>query len=165
MANICKKATSRIGDSSSVEDYLEAIIVLGREMGEPVRVTDLSERLGVSMPSVSVAVRKMADAGLVVHERYGGVELTPMGRERGAAVAARHDLLHRFLTEILGVNEKTAQEDACRLEHDLSEEAVEHLARFVEFLGGEGSTRGGFKRRFEEYLAQGKHHADLVRGG
>jgi DtxR family transcriptional regulator, Mn-dependent transcriptional regulator len=165
MANICKKATSQIGDSSSAEDYLEAIIVLSREVGGGVRVSELSERLGVSKPSVSVAVRKLADAGLVLHERYGSIELTSTGRMRAEEIAARHDLIHKFLTEILGVNEETAQQDACRLEHDLSEEAVQLLAKFVAFLTGEGVAPHLFDRGFEVYLAEGKHHADLVGRG
>ena len=165
MANICKKSASQIGDSSSIEDYLEAIIVLDREGGGPVRVTDLSERLGVSKPSVSAAVRRLAEIGWVMHERYGGVELTPQGRTRAAEIAARHDLLHRFLTLVLGVDEATAQEDACRLEHVLSDDTIRRLGLFVEFLVGGHADSQGPAMEFAEHMAAGRHHSDLLPGG
>jgi len=160
MPNICKKETAQIGESSSIEDYLEAIIVLDREDSGMVRITDLSERLGVSKPSVSAAVKRLKDLGWVRHERYGGVELTSEGRTRAAEVAARHDLLHRFLTLVLGVNEETAQEDACRLEHVLSGETIDRLSMFVEFLV-DGVSDSSMSLRFAEHSAAGLHHADL----
>jgi len=164
MANICTRPVSKTGKSSSVEDYLEAILVLSQESGASARITDLSEQLGVSKPSVSAAVRRLAEAGLAVHERYGDVRLTRSGRKRAKEVASRHSLLHRFLAEILGVEDETAQADACRLEHDLSEESVHRLTLFVEFLiGGRSEDAKGWLN-FGEYIARGVHHEDLVDG-
>jgi DtxR family Mn-dependent transcriptional regulator len=165
MPNICKRPSPQVSESSSAEDYLEAILVLSEDFGSSVRVTDLSERLGVSKPSVSVAVKRLADAGYVTHERYGDVKLTSTGRRRASEVAAKHDLLFRFLAEVLGVSEETAQIDACRLEHDLSEETVHQLMQFVDFLTGSGEGNRPWNRRFEAYLAEGKHHADLIGEG
>ncbi len=164
MANICKKPSQVTQESSSLEDYLEAILVLSGSVGTAVRVTDLSDQLGVSKPSVSVAVKKLADAGLVSHERYGDIKLTASGRKRAKDVVGRHDLLFRFLAEILGVEEATAEQDACRLEHGLSSETVDCLTRFVEFLAGGQPDGDVWRREFEAYLAEGKPRADLVGG-
>jgi len=159
MSNKHRPPRSATGVSASFEDYLETILVLAREQGESVRVTDLSESMGVSKPSVSAAVKRMAEAGLVDHERYGDVRLTPAGLRRAQEVASRHELLHRFLVEVLGVDETTAQQDACRLEHDLSPISVERLTRLVAFL-----TEGCWERspECERCLARGKPLAELV---
>jgi len=160
MANTRKKPTQPVRESSSLEDYLEAILVLSGSVGTAVRVTDLSDQLGVSKPSVSIAVRKLADAGLVDHERYGDIKLTSRGRKHAQDVAGRHNLLFRFLHEVLGVKKSVAECDACRLEHDLSPETVKHLTRFVESLTG-GSLEGTiWDQCFDKHLAEGKHHAD-----
>lgn len=161
MTNIIPRTALPGDPSSSDEDYLEAILELGR-VASPVRVTDLSEHLGVSKPSASAAAKRLAEAGWVDHERYGGIQLTEQGREHAGLVAARHGLLLRFLVEVLGVDASTAETDACQLEHFLSEETAERLRQFVAFLtGGEArSGKAGF--RFDTLLRQGKTHADLV---
>ena len=81
MANSQLRIKTHFASASSVDDDLEAIILLSRETDKDVRVTELSERLGVSKPSVSVAIRKLAKAEFVEREPYGGVELTPTRRE------------------------------------------------------------------------------------
>ena len=128
-----KKPDARLGESG--EDYLEAVLLLGRE-APVVRVRDLAERLGVSRPSVVAALAQLERRGLVRHERYGGVELTSAGRNRAEAVYERHDLLHRFLCDVLKVSEPVAAADACRIEHALSPETVDRLALLVKRLGG-----------------------------
>jgi len=119
--------------SPSMEDYLEAIGTLEDEHGL-VRVTQLSDALNVSKPSVTAAVGRLAQEGLVMHEKYGSVELTPRGKAVADDVWRRHEALWVFLAEILGVSEETAEEDACKLEHYLSPDATERLTRFVEFV-------------------------------
>jgi DtxR family Mn-dependent transcriptional regulator len=107
-------------------------------------------------------VRRLADTGLVLHEPYGDITLSSTGRKCARRVATRHELLFRFLKDVLGVDATIADEDACRLEHDLSPESVERLTRFMEFLTGGPAERRAWSRKFDEYLAEGKHHADLV---
>ena len=119
--------------SPSMEDYLEAIGTLEHEHGM-VRVTQLSDALNVSKPSVTAAVGRLAQEGLVMHEKYGSVELTPRGKAVADDVWKRHEALWIFLTGILGVSEETSEEDACKLEHYLSPDATERLACFVEFV-------------------------------
>ena len=162
MANRQHRIETHLAPPSSVEDYLEAIIVLSRETGKDVRVTELSEQLGVSKPSVSVAVRKLTEAGFVEHEPYGAVQLTATSKEAAAAVAMRHNLLHRFLTEILDVNESIAQADACKMEHGLSEETIERLGQFVEFLTSCPRSEPAWHKGFSYYLKHGKYHPDFT---
>jgi DtxR family Mn-dependent transcriptional regulator len=123
--------------SPNMEDYLEAIRALTDEHGT-ARVTQLSEALQVSKPSVTAAVSKLAGEGLVRHEKYGAVELTRRGVEVADDVWRRHEALWVFLTEILGVAEDTAQSEACKLEHYLSPESSTRLIGFVDhILGGQ----------------------------
>jgi len=112
------------------EDCLEAVLVLAAEK-RVVRVRDLARRLGVSCPSVVAALAGLEEKGLVRHEHYGGVELTRAGAERARSVYERHQLLHGFLRDVLGVSEKVAARDACRMEHVLSPETVRLLVEFV----------------------------------
>lgn len=128
MANIFRSGPDGIGPSG--EDYLEAVLVLERS-GAPVRVTALADRLEVSKPSVVVALAGLARRGMVSHERYGGVELTSRGRRVARETDRRHQLLRRFLTDVLGVDARTAERDACRLEHGLSRATVKRLVEFV----------------------------------
>ena len=119
----------------SGEDYLEAILVLSRQK-PVVRVRDVAEHLGVSRPSVVAAVAALERRGLVNHEHYGGVELTAGGVAAAEVVQQRHDVLYRFLRDVLDVSERVAADDACRLEHALSCETAERLVQFMEREGG-----------------------------
>jgi len=122
-----------LGLSQSAEDYLEAVLVLGQS-GRMVRVTDLAERLTVSKPSVVAALASLEEKSLVRHEHYGGVELTAAGKSVAEEVYRRHRLLHEFLRDVLGVPDKIAAQDACRMEHVLSPETVNQLVRLVGFF-------------------------------
>ncbi len=151
------------GQTASMEDYLEAIAVLRGE-GEVVRVKQISEALGVKMPSVSAALRKLSEGGLVEHERYGYVRLTAEGDDVAQDVIRRHETLRRFLAEILSVDPQIAGEDACKMEHAISPTTLERLAKFLEFVlncpRGEPEWLKGFNyylehgQRTEEYLAR-----------
>ncbi len=124
-----KSASARLGQSG--EDYLEAVLVLGREK-VVVRVKDLAERLTVSRPSVVAALAKLERKGLVRHERYGAVELTGAGTKLAESIDGRHRLLFFFLHETLGLPAGRAAKDACALEHALSAETTATLLRFVD---------------------------------
>ncbi len=116
--------------SASLEDYLETIFILHRQRGE-VRVTDIASALGVSKPSVNRAVGTLCDAGFLEHEFYGTVALTPSGEARAAQVLHRHQLIRRFLHDTLGVPEEIAEEDACRMEHVVSTQTIQHLYDYL----------------------------------
>jgi DtxR family transcriptional regulator, Mn-dependent transcriptional regulator len=112
--------------------------------------------LGVKMPSVTSALKKLSEQELVVHERYGHIKLTPAGDELARDVIRRHEALTRFFTEALGIDRETAEEDACKIEHVISPLSMDRLTKFVEFI--EACPLGGasFPTRYEYYLEHGK---------
>lgn len=119
--------------SANMEDYLEAIATLKKEAGV-ARVRDIGRALNVKNPSVNAALNTLSRAGLVDHERYGYVDLTKKGEARARDIIFRHNTFVRFLTIVLGVDLETAQVDACRMEHSMSGEGFERMARFVEYV-------------------------------
>lgn len=114
-----------------MEDYLEVIYELCGD-GKGVRVKEIADRLGVSLPSVTSALRTLGDAGLVTHERYRAVDLTSAGRARADALVNRHDALVRFLTEILLVDIAIAEAEACRMEHAIGPTTLQRLVNFLQ---------------------------------
>jgi DtxR family transcriptional regulator, Mn-dependent transcriptional regulator len=121
--------------TESLEMYLETIGLL-RETTKMARVTDIARELGVSKPSVHAALHELERRGLIEHEHYGEVFLSPEGKEASAAIRRRHELLTAFLREIVGVCAETAERDACRIEHYLSEETMERIADRMKGLQG-----------------------------
>jgi len=151
---VVKQETQR-EQTASMEDYLEAIANLG-EGRKVVRVKQISEMLGVKMPSVTSALKKLSEQELVEHERYGQIKLTPEGDKVARDVIYRHEALTRFFAQALGINRETAEEDACKIEHVISPLSMERLAKFVEFI--EACPLGGanFPSRYEYYLEHGE---------
>ena len=98
--------------SSSLEDYVEAVFVLGGERGE-ARVSEIARLLDVRLPSVSRALRRLKELGLVECERYGAACLSPSGAAVARTMVDRHATLVAFLTEVLGLPPTTAEQDAC----------------------------------------------------
>jgi len=119
--------------SSNIEDYLETIIMLHRK-NRVVRTRDISRKMGVTMPSVCAAVKVLAEKGLVNHEKYGYIDLTKKGKISGRKIYHSHKILIRFLREILNTDARTAEEDACRIEHGISGNTVKRLIAFVKFV-------------------------------
>jgi DtxR family Mn-dependent transcriptional regulator len=111
--------------TQSLEDYLEMVSFLSDE-GE-VRVTDIATRLGVSKPSVLTALKTLEEQGLLEHERYRTVILTPKGAVVASEIRDRHNFLTTFLRDTIGVSPETAEEDACKMEHILSEETLKKM--------------------------------------
>lgn len=116
--------------TESLEMYLEIISRL-RDRDRLARVTDIAAALSVSKSSVHVALHELERRHLVRHERYGEVFLTEEGLAASDAVRKRHDTLRDYLRRVLGVSEPVAEEDACRIEHYLSEETMARIAETV----------------------------------
>jgi len=128
--------TTHLDDlSSSLQDYLEAILVLNHQ-GKVARVRDIGKLLDVKSASVTGMLKVLAERNLLIHERYGYVELTAEGRRLAGKVLSRHQLLVKFLHEVLGVDRETAVSDACRIEHHLEERTIQKIREFVEKKGG-----------------------------
>lgn len=128
--------------SAEMEDYLETIAALLHDHGE-ARVTDIAKSLSVRKPSVTQALRTLAERGFLRYEPYQSPVLTALGRKAAERVQHRHDVIKRFLVEVLLVDRELAESNACRLEHAVDKEVLDHLAHFVDFV--QRCPRGGAK--------------------
>ena len=115
----------RILESS--EDYLEAMLMMQEKHGF-IRSIDIAAELGVTKPSVSYATKRLRENGYITMDKDGLITLTPAGMEIASRVYDRHKTLTQFFMH-LGVDEKTAREDACKVEHDLSQVTYEAIVR------------------------------------
>ena len=102
----------------SAEDYLEMILRLTEEKGY-ARSVDIAQGLSVSKPSVSVAMKQLREGGYIMMDKDNYISLTETGMEIAQHIYERHKLLTRILM-MIGVDEKTAEDDACKVEHDIS---------------------------------------------
>lgn len=115
----------------SGEDYLETILILHKNTGF-VRSIDIANELGYSKPSISRAVGILKNDGYITVEPSGQIVLTDSGKAKAEQVYERHLMLRKFLTDILGVSSENSEQDACRIEHILSDETYEKLKGFIE---------------------------------
>lgn len=109
----------------SAEDYLEMILVIQRKKGA-VRSIDIAREMNFSKPSVSIAMKKLKEDGLITVNEYHEIDLTPRGKEIAETIYERHIVLSEILTK-LGVEETTAVKEACRIEHVISQDSFEKL--------------------------------------
>ena len=114
----------------SGEMYLETILRLSQTSGH-VRAIDVGEEMGYSKPSVSRAMGLLKNGGFIVVDADGAITLTDAGRELAEKIYARHTLLTKFLIA-LGVDEETASEDACKMEHSISDTSFDAIKKLVE---------------------------------
>jgi len=113
--------------SQSQEDYLKALYELGARAHGPVGTNQLSERLGVSAPSAAQMLNRLAELGLVRHDRYRGAALTPTGEAVALEMVRHHRLLEMYLTKALGYRWDEVHEEAERLEHVISEQMEQRI--------------------------------------
>lgn len=113
----------------SAENYLETIYILHKKTGS-VRSIDVVNHLGFSKPSVSNAMKQFRENGYVTVDDGGFITLTELGLEVAEKMYRRHEVLTKVLIS-LGVSENTAKEDACRIEHYLSDESFEAIEKHV----------------------------------
>ncbi|MBR2337496.1 MAG: metal-dependent transcriptional regulator [Clostridia bacterium] len=110
--------------------YLESILVLHRKNGA-VRSIDIVEHMGYSKPSVSRAVGILKKEEYITVDQSGYITLTEKGKEEAEKIYERHGIISKFLME-LGVDEKTATEDACKIEHVISDESIEAIKKHLD---------------------------------
>lgn len=114
----------------SAEDYLEAMLMMQEKNGY-IRSIDIAAHLGVTKPSVSYATRRLREDGYITMNSDGLISLTDKGMEIAESVYTRHKLLTKCIMA-LGVDEQTAREDACRIEHDISEKTWQAILRHTD---------------------------------
>ena len=121
---------AKIDLSESMEDYLEAIFNLIKENGS-ARVTDIANSLGIAASSVNQGLKKLNQEGLIEQEKYGPIKLTKSGIQAAEKINCKHQILYLFLNKTLGVNPETADQDACSIEHALSQESFEKMIDYL----------------------------------
>ena len=116
--------------SSGLEDYLECIYNNIQNKGS-VKAIDISRELNVSRASVTDALKRLASKGYINYERYGKINLLDTGIEKSQTVIEKHQILTTFFEKILKLSKKEATENACRIEHVITENAFTQLKRFL----------------------------------
>ena len=114
----------------SSQDYLETMLMLKLQHGY-IRSIDIANELGVTKPSVSYATKRLRENGYITMEKDGLITITHKGLEIAKSMYERHQTLSQFLIR-LGVKPETAQEDACKIEHDISEETFQAIRRYID---------------------------------
>jgi DtxR family Mn-dependent transcriptional regulator len=119
--------------SASLEDYLEVIYNL-IQVNRVARSRDIAHEMHVTGASVTGALRALAEKKLVNYAPYELITLTEEGKRLAEKVVGRHEALKEFFSTVLGLDEKEAGENACRIEHAVSEDLMDRLTRFAEFI-------------------------------
>ena len=119
--------------SASLEDYLEVIYHIISEK-QVARAKEIASRLKVSRSSVTEAFRALAQKDLINYSPYEVITLTSTGREVAEDIIRRHQALKDFFIKVLAIDEKLAEEGACRVEHAAPREIIERLTKFVNFI-------------------------------
>ncbi len=115
--------------NESIEDYLETILSLQKKLGQ-VRSIDIANEMNFSKPSVSVAMKNLRERNYIEVDHSGYITLTDHGKKQAEDVLEKHTILTNWLVS-LGVDKRTAQEDACRMEHDISDESFSAIKRHI----------------------------------
>ena len=140
--------------SPSMEDYLEAIYNL-KVRSQVARVKDIAREMKVQMPSVTGALRSLAEKGFVKHQPYENVELTQTGLTRARGVAHRHSAVKEFLISVLGLAVEDAEAEACGLEHAIRPDTLDKLLKLVDFIRAHGDEKAFRLGDFQSYLRDG----------
>ncbi len=119
--------------TTTMEDYLEAIYCIGRNK-RAVRVKNIADRIGVSMPTVTAMLQSLGRRGLVAYHRHEYPELTPEGEKIGKEIHRRHQAIMGFLADVLGIDPEESDREACRLEHGISAGTLDRLIQFIHCL-------------------------------
>ncbi|MFO7965522.1 MAG: metal-dependent transcriptional regulator [Desulfobacterales bacterium] len=148
------KENTRKPMTSVMEDYLETIFDLDQEK-KAVRVKDIAKRMNVKMPTVTSMLKSLNERGLVHYEKYEYVEMTKKGADVGKEMRRRHQVLKKFLTEILKIEPPVADEEACRMEHSLSASTLDRLIDFMEFIQSCPRAGDSWLKNFHDFRLHG----------
>ncbi len=123
----------------SGENYLETLLILSEKLQDKVRAVDLAKELSFSKPSVSRALGILKNSGYIAADEKGYIRLTEAGRSKAEMIYERHNVLTRLFSLIAGVSPETAEKDACRVEHVISNETFYGLKSYLSRLEKPGS--------------------------
>ena len=121
--------------SQSLEDYLKAVILLGGTTEQSVRPSDIARHMNVSKTSAGKALTALRKHDFVIQPYYGEVTLTEAGYSYGTSLLKRYDYLEAFLEKAIGLEQGTAEREACLMEHGISDESFEKWIDYIERLG------------------------------
>ncbi len=150
--------------TQSLEDYLEAIHVISLT-SKVIRVKEIAKFLNVKTPSVVDAIGRLTQRGLVIHEKYGYLELTDKGSKLAREVYDKHKNLYKFFNGILGVSDSVSKKDACNIEHYISKEAMDRMIKFTKFVDTCPEGYPEWLKHFNYYAKYGRHPAGFSRKG
>ena len=141
--------------TQSMGDYLEAIHIVSLEK-KVVRVKDIAKFLNVKTSSVVDAIGKLADRELVIHERYGYLELTKKGTGVAKGIYKKHKELCKFFGEVLGISPEVSAIDACKIEHYISKETLDRMVKFIKFIETCPEGFPNWLKSFNYYVKHGR---------
>ncbi len=119
--------------SESLENYLETILDL-EETQKVARAKDIAERMQVQRGSVTGALKNLSEKGYINYAPYSFITLTPKGMKRAKEISRRHAALKEFLLKVLCIDQQTADETACRMEHAIDKKTFERLVCFIDYI-------------------------------
>ena len=139
--------------TDSLEDYLEAIynIIVERN---GVRVKDIAKRLGVKNSSVTVALRSLAENGMIHYEPYGVISLTAKGNGVARRITEKHRILMFFFNRMLGIERKEAEQCACKMEHNMPPKVFKRFLQFIKFSYISHKKTPGWLNGFKEFYTE-----------
>ena len=137
----------------TIEDYVELVYDL-QQGKNPVHTNDIASALNINPASVTEIFQKLSDEEYINYEKYGGATLTGKGKKIAIATKKRHDTLTEFLL-LLGIDEKTAEKDACEMEHILHSDTMDTILKFVEVIK-QCEVTPFWLNRLKKYVKTGK---------
>lgn len=118
--------------TSSLEDYLEAIYTFIKK-DNAVRAVDIAKMLNVSRASTTEALKKLSEKGLINYGRYDAISITKEGEKQAKLIIEKHNSLYEFFAKVLGSSHDEAQENACKIEHVISPDAMKRIISFTKY--------------------------------
>jgi DtxR family Mn-dependent transcriptional regulator len=117
--------------SSNIEDYLEKIYLFIQKHDRPVRTTELAQLLNINPSAITSMAKKLHSKGYILYEPYIGIRLTEKGEKVAKKIIRKHELIELFLRDYLKLDGKKASEEACKIEHVISDETIEKLYDYM----------------------------------
>ena len=131
--------------SASLEDYLEIICNL-LKTGDNVKAVEVAKKLNISRASVSEALAKLAERNLIVYDSHKGITITTEGLKKAQDVILKHNTLTAFFEETLGLKKDVAEDNACKIEHVISDDVFKRIMKFQQYCENNKEITDNFKK-------------------